>query len=218
MTTTIGPNTRIDGRLEGDDDLVVEGRIDGTISIDATVTIAASGYVTGDVQAPVIVIEGALSGTVRASELVHLADGSQVEAEFFAEALRMDPGANLKGRIEMDVDAAPPVPTERAERPETSSTVESSTSSTSSTTSTPTTSGSNGATSSRGSGNNSAQRSAGSNNRSSRSAASTTTTVTIVDGDPDELTVKELRELLKEHDLPVSGTKSELIDRLRTIE
>jgi cytoskeletal protein CcmA (bactofilin family) len=204
MTTTIGPNTRIDGRLEGDDELVIEGRIDGTIAVDADVTIAASGFVTGDVHAPVVTIEGALSGTVRGDELVRLAEGAQVEAEIFAQALRIDPGANLKGRIEMDVEAAPPLPepTERAERTESTSTPSSAR--TSSTTSSATTAP---AAASRAA--------AGSSNGRGGSA---TATVTVVEGDPDELTVKELRELLKEHDLPVSGTKSELIDRLRTVE
>ena len=36
--------------------------------------------------------------------------------------------------------------------------------------------------------------------------------------DPDELTVKELREMLTERGLPLSGTKSELVQRLRTGE
>ena len=31
MTTTIGPNSRIDGRIEGDDDVVVEGCVEGTV-------------------------------------------------------------------------------------------------------------------------------------------------------------------------------------------
>lgn len=107
--TTIGRNTRVNGRVEGDADVVVHGRVDGTIVLSQTLTVAPDGFVTGEVDARIIVIEGCAAGTFRASEVIHLTATAQVEGELHGAAVRLDPGARLRGRVEMDVDAPAPV-------------------------------------------------------------------------------------------------------------
>lgn len=212
--TTIGADTRIDGRVEGEGDVVVHGRVDGTVALSDTLTIADGGYVSGDIEARVIVIEGAAAGTLRASEVVHLTETAQVEGEVFATAVRLDPGARLKGRVEMDVEAAPPRP-QRTKRPATKKPArESKPAQTTSTQSSSNASASSSGSSSSSSSSSSSP-SSSSSNGAQASSSTTSAPSAVVDVDPDELTVKELRELLQERDLPVSGTKSELIDRLR---
>lgn len=195
MTTTIGTSTRIDGRIEGDADLVVEGRVDGTIVLSEALTVAEGGYVTGNVDVRIAIIEGAVSGTVKASELVHLTKTAQVAADIYAANLRMDAGATVSGRVEMDVNAAPaPRRASTAPRPAPAAKPAAKPAATPAPAPTPEPPPSNESepTSAR----QPAQRPRG--------------------GDSiDELSIKELRERLKDLDLPVSGTKSELVERLR---
>lgn len=203
MTTTIGPDTRIDGRVEGDSDVLVEGRVDGTIVLSETLTVADGGFVTGDVEARVVIVEGAVSGTLRAADLVHLTSTAQASVQIYANAVRLDPGAQLKGRIEMDVEAAPPLP-DRPARSQRS----------------PSPSRSSGKKKSRSAPKepepaDEQEPEPQEKRQPARKKSSNSRTNGELDVDPDSLTVKELREMLTERDLPVSGTKSELVDRLR---
>lgn len=226
--TTIGPNTRINGRLEGDADVLVEGRVDGTIALSETLTVAQDGFVTGDVEAKIVVIEGYASGTLRASQVVHLTATAQVEGEIFANAVRLDPGARLRGRIEMDVAAAPPLPA-RSERParaprkqeaRSKPAAEPAPASTPAATPAPAPVAEpqprrEEPRTQKARPVERAPEPAAERAPAPRPKAASST---VVDIDPDELTVKELREMLTERGLPLSGTKTELVRRLRTGE
>lgn len=228
--TTIGPNTRIEGRIEGDADVLVEGRVEGTVVLSETLTILDGGYVSGDLDVRAVVVEGALSGTVRASELVHLRATAQVSAEIYAQAVRIDPGAHFKGRVEMDVEAAPPTP-RRTQRPASRPAPQRSEPAAAA----PPRAAEPAPEPPRNAPEpvqrTEAPRAAQNSTPAARpqpTRATTTTTETRAApavrapqpavGDPDEMTVKELRDLLKEHDLPVSGTKQELIERVRELQ
>lgn len=244
--TTIAPETRINGRIEGDADVLVQGRVDGTIVLTETLTVAPHGFVSGDVQAKIIVVEGFASGTLRASAVVHLTSTAQVEGEIFAAAVRLDPGARLQGRVEMDVAAAPPLPT-RPERPARAESRPSQTATRRPGTATaPATAAPVAApapvrtpdpepapepepeaekpapvaaapapapVAARPPVAKSQPPAAKAQPAPPKAAASHA-----VEIDPDELTVKELREMLTERGLPLSGTKTELVRRLRTGE
>jgi cytoskeletal protein CcmA (bactofilin family) len=53
---TIGANGRVTAKVEADD-IVVEGRLDGTLCARQRLVICRSGQVTGDIQTPRLVIE-----------------------------------------------------------------------------------------------------------------------------------------------------------------
>lgn len=243
MTTTIGPNTLINAHIEGTGELVVEGRIEGSVVLDDTLMILDGGFVAGDVDVDTIIVEGAFDGTIRASRLVHLRASANVAAEIYAQNVRIDPGARFKGRVEMDVTAAQPVQAEpvaqtrdvprvaTTERPRYESRAR------------PTRPYTNGDSrvASTSSSRRVETRSAATEPRRSEPARveaaapqprepepvvsrapkasqpARQRTTTVVIEDPDEMTVKELRDMLKEHDLPVSGTKQELVERLRDL-
>lgn len=203
--TTIGPQTHVDGRVEGDEDVTIEGRVVGSIALSETLTVAEAGRVEGDVDVRIAVIRGSLKGAITVSELLHLTETARVEANISAAVLKMDDGAQLSGEVDMTADS-------RAARP--ARTTPSSTTSTSASTSV-------SAPVSSSASEKKAEKSVNSESQS------TTTTVTVVeDEEPDdedpadleELTVKDLRDMLRDKDLQVSGTKAELIERLESID
>lgn len=225
--TTIGAETRINGRIEGDADVTVEGRVDGSIALTETLTVAPQGYVSGDIEAKMVVIEGFASGTVRASSVVHLTASAQVEGEIFANAVRVDPGARVRGRIEMDVAAAPPLPAKaqrfvrsstppKVEEPVQAQRVEQATESVVRT--------ARAERTERPAPVERTERKPATNHRAQEPVARKPRPAPKpkkddgLDFDPDDLTVKELREMLTDRGLALSGTKSELVQRLRTGE
>lgn len=84
------------------EDLVVEGRLDGSLSAPGhVITIARGGVVRGHVFAQIICVEGSASGDLTATERVEVAAGARVEADITAPGVVLAEGAWIVGRIDM---------------------------------------------------------------------------------------------------------------------
>ena len=71
----IGKTLVVKGEVNGDQDLIVNGRIEGNISLPGrTITVRHEGRVTGDILAKMIRVEGSVEGNLVASRVV-LEDG-----------------------------------------------------------------------------------------------------------------------------------------------
>lgn len=107
--STLGVTLRIKGDLVADEDLVIQGQVEGSILHTRSLTIGAQGKVRGDIRARRIVVEGSVEGNLYALENVSLRPGATVRGDIYAAAVAMEGGARLIGRI--DMDNAPAVPT-----------------------------------------------------------------------------------------------------------
>lgn len=101
---SIGPGITVDGRLTGDADVRVEGRVEGTVSLNSHLTIADDGTVVAEIDAESVTIEGTLDGDIVAQETVRLAPGCNVTGNIQAPRINIEEGAQFKGNIDMDVD------------------------------------------------------------------------------------------------------------------
>ncbi len=111
IDTLIGPQGTIHGDLVFSGGLYVEGRIHGKIIAEegakAILTLAEQGRIEGEVQAPIVVINGELHGEVHASERVELAARARVLGNVHYKVVEMRAGATLTGRlIHVDAEAA----------------------------------------------------------------------------------------------------------------
>ncbi len=102
-TATIGASTFIKGRIEGKDDLVIRGRVEGTIRLPKNrVLIAAGSQVKANVTARSIQIEGAVSGKLNGGADVIVRAGGTVEGEIVAPRVTLDNGARFNGTVDME--------------------------------------------------------------------------------------------------------------------
>lgn len=100
--SVIGPTLIIKGELSADEDLVIEGTIEGTIAHhDKNLTIGRKGRVTADIHASSVIVEGELNGNIHSDGLVSLAKGAVVIGDIYCSRLVMEDGARLTGRIDM---------------------------------------------------------------------------------------------------------------------
>ena len=111
IDTLIGPQVTIHGDVMFSGGLYVEGRIHGKIIAEegakAILTLAEQGRIEGEVQAPIVVINGELHGDVHASERVELAARARVLGNVHYKVVEMRAGATLTGRlIHVDAEAA----------------------------------------------------------------------------------------------------------------
>jgi len=101
-TTLIAAGTAIKGDVQFSGRLHVDGKIEGAIRGDgaqAMLTLSAHAMITGEVQAPHIVIDGAITGDVTASERLELASNARVEGNVYYKVLEMSAGAQINGKM-----------------------------------------------------------------------------------------------------------------------
>ncbi|HEX9286326.1 MAG TPA: polymer-forming cytoskeletal protein [Thermoanaerobaculia bacterium] len=120
--TVIGSRVRIVGDLSGDEDVLVNGRLEGKIRVDRKVVVSAGAEVEGDVQAKSVIIGGKVHGQVMASERAELLPSGRVQGNVHSPRIVMAEGAQIQGRVVMPNDAAtrplsPPKTEEPGKRP-----------------------------------------------------------------------------------------------------
>src|ERR1700761_8727293 len=78
-TTTIGKSVQIRGEVKGSEDLLVDGLVEGTITLsDSRLTIGANARVQANVSARDVIVLGTLNGNINATGRVELRSGSKV--------------------------------------------------------------------------------------------------------------------------------------------
>lgn len=105
--TVIGPKARFVGELEGDEDIVIQGRLEGNARVDRKVTVAPSGEVRGDVHARSVIVGGRVYGQIRAAERAELLASASVEGNVHAPKVVIAEGAQLQGSVAMSASPAP---------------------------------------------------------------------------------------------------------------
>ena len=98
----IGPTLLFKGDLTGEEDLVIEGRIEGKIELKKhNVTVGKNGRVKADVYGKVISVEGEVQGNLYGEDQLVLRQTSNVRGNITAPRVILEDGANFKGSIDM---------------------------------------------------------------------------------------------------------------------
>ncbi len=99
---TIGPSIVIKGEVSGKEDLVIQGRVDGTVSLEThTVTVGGGGRVKANISGRVITIEGDVEGDLSAQEQIVLRGSAKVQGDLKAPRVVLEDGARFKGLVDM---------------------------------------------------------------------------------------------------------------------
>jgi cytoskeletal protein CcmA (bactofilin family) len=100
-STIIGESILINGNLNGDEDLTVRGRVEGTLTLTKTLVVEPTGVVKAEVQVRNCVISGAVVGNVTASESVEITKDGRMVGDISAPRVIIVDGASFRGRIDM---------------------------------------------------------------------------------------------------------------------
>ena len=97
----IAPGLFLRGELRGEDDLIIEGRVEGEITLKKHLTVETTGVIVADVQTQNITIKGELRGNMTAVEKVEIHQGARVVGNITAPRIVIAEGARFKGHIDM---------------------------------------------------------------------------------------------------------------------
>lgn len=110
-STVIGKSVVIRGELSGNEDLYIDGDIEGTVSLpDSRLTVGPNAQVRADVNAREVVVFGHLTGNVKATGRVELRQSALVKGDILAGRLSIEESAVLTGRVELKGSAEAPKP------------------------------------------------------------------------------------------------------------
>jgi cytoskeletal protein CcmA (bactofilin family) len=99
----IGQSVQIKGELSGNEDLSIEGMVDGKINLkDHNLTIGKNGKITAELHAKTVVIIGQVMGNVTADDKVEIHATGSVQGDIRAPRVAIADGAQFKGSIEME--------------------------------------------------------------------------------------------------------------------
>ncbi|PRQ02300.1 Polymer-forming cytoskeletal [Enhygromyxa salina] len=99
--TVVGPAIAIRGRIEGEEDLRVEGRVEGSISLTETLYVEPEGVVLAQVEARDVVISGIVIGDITAANCVTLNKAAKLVGNIAAPRVIISDGASFRGDIVM---------------------------------------------------------------------------------------------------------------------
>ena len=98
----IGKSIAIKGDLTGNEDLSIEGKVDGKVELpNNQLTIGANGVVHAEVNAKSVVVIGRVSGNVNGTERIEIHATGIVEGDVTSPRLVVAEGAILNGSIHM---------------------------------------------------------------------------------------------------------------------
>jgi len=105
---SIGKSLHVKGELTGNEDLAIEGTVEGTIALNGyNVTIGPTGHVVADIRAKSVVVGGQVNGNISADDRVEVAATGTMVGDVRAPRVVLVDGARFKGRIDMDTKSGP---------------------------------------------------------------------------------------------------------------
>ena len=104
---TIGPSITIRGEVTGNEDLVIRGRIEGTVTLPKNdVVLGEDGHVKANISAKKITVEGSVQGDLQGKELVTVKRTGSVHGNISAARVVLEDGCKFTGSIDMGAAAA----------------------------------------------------------------------------------------------------------------
>jgi cytoskeletal protein CcmA (bactofilin family) len=99
---TIGQSVQIKGELSGQEDLIIDGKIDGKILVhEHNLTIGPNGHINAEVHAKSVQVNGEITGNITADDKVEISPSGSVLGDITAPRVALADGSSFKGSIDM---------------------------------------------------------------------------------------------------------------------
>lgn len=118
-SSVLGPTLKFKGELTADEDLLIQGRIEGSIKHTSSLTIGESGHIKADVKAEYIAVEGRVDGDLNGSKSVKVRESAKITGNIVSPNVSLVEGATFNGNIDMNGDtvAKPAAKPDKAAEP-----------------------------------------------------------------------------------------------------
>ena len=100
-SSVLGPTLNFKGELSAEEDLLIQGAVEGSIHHSSSLTIGESGRVKADVAAEYVAVEGNVEGDIHGSQSVTVRESANITGNICSPTVSLIEGATFNGGIEM---------------------------------------------------------------------------------------------------------------------
>jgi cytoskeletal protein CcmA (bactofilin family) len=100
-TSVLGPTLYFKGELSADEDLLIQGRVEGSVTHTQRLTVGPQGTVKANIKAQLIVVEGTVEGDLTAEKSIFVKETAKVCGNIAAPTVSILEGACFSGNIDM---------------------------------------------------------------------------------------------------------------------
>ena len=104
--SVLGPTLKFKGELSADEDLLIQGKVEGTIKHSSSLTIGESGHVKANISAEYVVVEGSVDGDLHGGRSVKVRESADINGNICSPSVSLVEGATFNGNIDMSGDGA----------------------------------------------------------------------------------------------------------------
>jgi cytoskeletal protein CcmA (bactofilin family) len=97
----LGPSLSFKGELRAEEDLLIQGKVEGSIEHTSNLTIGEQGKIKADVKAEFIAVEGKVTGDLKGTKSIVIKDTAEVDGNIFSPTVSLHEGATFNGKIDM---------------------------------------------------------------------------------------------------------------------
>lgn len=101
-TSVLGPTLKFKGELHADEELLIRGTIEGSITHSQRLTVCPEGTVKANIRAQMIAVEGTVEGDLQAEKSVKVSETAHLKGNIHAPSVSIVEGAQFNGNIVMD--------------------------------------------------------------------------------------------------------------------
>jgi len=99
----LGSSLQIKGHITGTEDLQIDGKVEGSISLRGhQLTVGSTAQLNSEIHAGEVVVYGKVVGNVHARDRVDVKTDGSVVGDISTARISIEDGAHFKGRIEID--------------------------------------------------------------------------------------------------------------------
>ncbi len=111
VAAVIGAKIQINGEITGDEDLVIQGHVEGTVNLgERELIIGESGRVFAELRSRMVRVDGEVTGNITGDDIVAITSRGNVKGNIVAPRVTLEDGAQFKGTIDMDPAAVASAP------------------------------------------------------------------------------------------------------------
>jgi cytoskeletal protein CcmA (bactofilin family) len=107
-TSMLSKEVKLEGEIQGSENLQVDGRFKGTIKLAGDLFIGPTGVVDADIEADNVVVHGQISGNVLARKQLQIQSSGKLVGDCTASSIDIKEGALFEGRSKMIRPSASP--------------------------------------------------------------------------------------------------------------
>lgn len=102
-TARLGPNLHVKGEISGNEDLHIDGHVEGTVSLGGhRLTVGHGADITAEVVAREVIVYGKVIGDLRARDRIEVRKDGSVIGDLTTARIMIEDGAYVKGQVEID--------------------------------------------------------------------------------------------------------------------